>query len=83
LISTEYTEKLFKYVSVMICVADKRGDPFMGVVYFPFDNKVFWAWKDHGVSENLKNVKAVRVNSFIFLRYQSNTKINKYIPGPQ
>lgn len=55
----EYTEKLFKYVSVMICVADKKGDAIAGVVYFPFSNVVYWAWKGHGMSENLLNVKAV------------------------
>lgn len=55
----EYTEKLFQYVSVMICVADKKtGVPFIGVIYFPFSNKVYWAWKDQGLSENLKGVKA-------------------------
>ncbi len=55
----EYTEKLFQYVSVMICVANKKtGDPIMGVVYFPFTKKVYWAWKDKGVSENLADVKA-------------------------
>lgn len=55
----EYTEKLFQYVSVMICVADKEGDAIAGVVYFPFTNKLYWAWKGYGVSENLASVKAV------------------------
>lgn len=55
----EYTEKLFQYVSVMICVADRKtGEPFIGVVYFPFSKKVYWAWKGYGVSENLSGVKA-------------------------
>lgn len=55
----EYTEKLFHYVSVMICVAVK-GDPVIGVVHFPFNQKTYWAWKDRGVSETLSKVKAVR-----------------------
>ena len=52
----EFTEKLFHYVSVMICVAYK-GEPIIGVVHFPFNQKTYWAWKDEGVSENLANVK--------------------------
>lgn len=55
----EFTEKLYQYVSVMICVADRKtGEPFIGVVYFPFSKKLYWAWKGKGVSENLSNVKA-------------------------
>lgn len=54
----EFTEKLFHYVSVMICVAVK-GEPVIGIVHFPFNKKTYWAWKDHGVSENLANIKAV------------------------
>lgn len=54
----EFTEKLFHYVSVMICVAIK-GEPIIGVVHFPFEQKTYWAWKGHGVSENLQGVKPV------------------------
>lgn len=55
----EFTENLFQYVSVMICVADRKtGEAFMGVVYFPFSRKIYWAWKGKGVSENLANVKS-------------------------
>jgi Golgi-resident PAP phosphatase len=56
----EYTEKLFHYVSVMICVAIK-GEPVIGVVHFPFSQKTFWAWKGKGVSESLADVKMVRL----------------------
>lgn len=56
----EFTEKLFHFVSVMICVAYK-GDPIIGVVHFPFNQKTYWGWKDEGVSENLDHVKAVRM----------------------
>lgn len=57
----EFTESLFHYVSVMICVAVK-GEPVIGVVHFPFNQKTFWGWKGHGVSENLAKVKAVSCN---------------------
>ncbi|CRK94100.1 CLUMA_CG007623, isoform A [Clunio marinus] len=52
----EFTEKLFHYVSVMICVA-VRGEPVIGVVHFPFSDTTFWAWSGIGVSENLPNIK--------------------------
>lgn len=55
----EFTEKLFKYVSVMICVADKKGEAIAGVVYFPFSKRLYWSWRGHGVSENLASIKAV------------------------
>ncbi|CAG9798914.1 unnamed protein product [Chironomus riparius] len=54
----EFTEKLFQYVSVMICVADKKGEAIAGVVYFPFSKRLYWSWRGHGVSENLANIKA-------------------------
>lgn len=59
----EFTEKLFHYVSVMICVAIK-GEPVIGVVHFPFNKKTYWGWKGHGVSENLAKVKVVSWSSF-------------------
>lgn len=54
----EFTENLFHFVSVMICVAIK-GEPVIGVVHFPFNQKTYWAWKEKGMSENLSGVKAV------------------------
>ena len=54
----EFTESLFHYVSVMICVAVK-GEPIIGVVHFPFNQKTYWGWKGKGVSENLAAVKKV------------------------
>jgi Golgi-resident PAP phosphatase len=56
----EFTEKLFHYVSVMICVAIK-GTPTIGVVHFPFEKKSYWAWSDVGHSETLNDVKAVNI----------------------
>lgn len=52
----EFTEKLFFYVTVMICVVYK-GEPIIGVIHSPFANKTYWAWKGRALSENLKNVK--------------------------
>lgn len=54
----EYTEKLFHFVSVMICVAIK-GEPVIGVVHFPFNKQTYWGWAGQGVSENLANIKGV------------------------
>lgn len=54
----EFTEKLFHYVSVMICVAFK-GEPIIGVIHFPFSQKTYWSWKNYASSENLANIKGV------------------------
>ena len=56
----EFTESLFHYVSVMICVAVK-GVPTVGVVHFPFSQKTYWGWKGNGVSENLATIKKVNI----------------------
>lgn len=55
----EFTEKLFHYVSVMICVSIK-GTPSIGVVHFPFEKKTYWAWSDVAKSESLYDVVSVR-----------------------
>jgi Golgi-resident PAP phosphatase len=57
----EFTESLFHYVSVMICVAVK-GEPIIGVLHFPFSQKTYWGWKGKGVSESLVNVRKVSRN---------------------
>lgn len=68
----EFTEKLFHYVSVMICVAIK-GTPTIGVVHFPFEKKSYWAWSDVAKSESLYDVVSVRITK----RHQ-NCKNFKY-----
>ncbi|XP_066147898.1 putative inositol monophosphatase 3 [Euwallacea fornicatus] len=53
----EYTEKLFQYVTTMVCVAVK-GNPVIGVIHNPFNKTTSWAVVGKGYSANLKpNVK--------------------------
>jgi inositol monophosphatase 3 len=54
----EFTEKLFHYVTVMLCVVYKN-EPIIGVIHNPFQNITYWAWKDRAKSENLLHVKKV------------------------
>uniref|UniRef100_A0A1L8DM98 Putative inositol monophosphatase 3 n=1 Tax=Nyssomyia neivai TaxID=330878 RepID=A0A1L8DM98_9DIPT len=52
----EYTEKLFEYVTTMVCVAIK-GIPTIGVIHNPFTQKTTWAWNGVATSEDLQKVK--------------------------
>lgn len=57
----EYTEKLFQYVTTMVCVS-VNGEPVIGVVHFPFTNVTHWAWVGNGKSNTL-NMKPKMVEN--------------------
>ncbi|XP_017777822.1 PREDICTED: putative inositol monophosphatase 3 [Nicrophorus vespilloides] len=51
----EYTEKLYHYVTTMVCVA-VNGRPIMGIIYKPFSNESFWSWVGNGQSNSIKSI---------------------------
>lgn len=55
----EYTERLFQYVTTMVCVAVK-GRPVIGVIHSPFSKVTTWSWLDRAVSEDLQHLPANR-----------------------
>lgn len=55
----EYTERLFQYVTTMVCVAVK-GRPVIGVIHSPFSKVTTWSWLDRAVSEDLQNLPTNR-----------------------
>jgi len=61
----EYTEKLYEYVTTMVCVAVK-GKPVIGVIHNPFSNVTSWAVVGSGYSQNLKPNK-VSCGQFVCL----------------
>lgn len=55
----EYTERLFHFVTTMVCVAVK-GRPVIGVIHSPFSGVTTWSWLDRAVSEDLHNLPNAR-----------------------
>lgn len=52
----EFTEKLYQYVTTMVCVAVK-GNPVIGVIHNPFSGQTAWAWLGHSMSEYLETIR--------------------------
>ncbi|KAJ8950010.1 hypothetical protein NQ318_002421 [Aromia moschata] len=48
----EYTEKLYDYVTTMVCIA-VNGKPLIGVIHKPFNGTTSWAWVDQAMSRDL------------------------------
>ncbi|KAF5272737.1 hypothetical protein FQA39_LY07764 [Lamprigera yunnana] len=68
----EYTEKLYKYVTTMVCVAI-NGAPIIGIVHKPFFKNTSWAWVGQGSSfASLKLPEGEKLK-FIISRSHSGT----------
>ncbi|KAF5292890.1 hypothetical protein FQR65_LT11142 [Abscondita terminalis] len=66
----EYTEKLYNYVTTMVCVT-VNGYPVMGIIHKPFLNKTFWAWMH---KSNLNStLKTRNDNTLKFIVSRSHT----------
>ncbi|KAK4872671.1 hypothetical protein RN001_014700 [Aquatica leii] len=66
----EYTEKLYEYVTTMVCVAI-NGAPVIGVIHKPFLRTTSWAWV--GKSNSFDAIKPREDNVLKFIVSRSHT----------
>ncbi|KAJ0178069.1 hypothetical protein K1T71_005892 [Dendrolimus kikuchii] len=71
----EYTEKLYQYVTTMVCVAI-RGVPVIGVIHYPFPPRTYWGWFTKRASTNIPNVPHKEEN-----KEQPRVVISRSHPG--
>lgn len=86
----EYTEgktdrSLLKYVTVMVCIVVK-DNPVAGVIHQAFEDKTYWAWVNHGVSnsvnellDNRKNQQSLRKGTKIVISRSHSGDARKFI----
>ncbi|EFA00621.1 putative inositol monophosphatase 3 [Tribolium castaneum] len=76
----EYTGKLYKYVTTMVCVAVKE-EPVIGVIHKPFNTEshTFWAWVGKAKSSNLKYARSKSENIKIIISMSHSGEIKKVL----
>jgi inositol monophosphatase 3 len=76
----EYTEKLYNYVTTMVCVA-VRGQPIIGVIHKPFaaEPQTSWAWVDKIKSSNLKYTESNHDNLKVIISMSHSGEIKKVL----
>ncbi|TNM98316.1 hypothetical protein fugu_014562 [Takifugu bimaculatus] len=73
----EYTEKLVKYVTTMVCVA-VNGKPVIGVIHQPFTGFTAWAFVGHGSNMRSRSSYSVNPPKVIVSRSHSG-KVSTFI----
>lgn len=71
-----FVEKLYDYVSVMVCVAVK-GKPFIGVIHKPFMKSTSWAWINKTKSKDLEGQVTY---FFYYIHTNTGLLINRAFP---
>lgn len=83
----EYTEKLFNYVTTMVCVAVK-GEPVIGIIHKPYRDdalKTVWAWAGHGANI-IDKTEGQKKNDGVIIVSRSHKGdvedvVSKFVPG--